>query len=159
MTPVKNALVSAMRSVRVTIPCDGPSCSERFRRKIHIKTGRTAKLRNNAYPMHVRSTQRAVIPSPAFTNATQRAKRTHPTTSFPTPAESTMRPTEVESNFNSVRIRQRTGKACKVLAYSEREQRHLTYRYGHRYADKQHVRSKCNWLSTVFSSELVVQPN
>jgi hypothetical protein len=34
-----------------------------------------------------------------------------PTTSFATPAESTMTPTEVSSNFNSVNILQRTGKA------------------------------------------------
>jgi hypothetical protein len=51
------------------------------------------------------------MPDPLLTRATQRAKRIHPVTSFPTPAARTVTPTGVPKSFNSVRIRHRTGNA------------------------------------------------
>lgn len=112
MMPVKKAEVSAMTSVNTTMPCDGPSVRAFVRRRAHRKQGLTAKTRNSTQPRHVKSTQRAVIPLPALTKATHSARRIQPTTSLPTPAESTMMPTGVDSSFSSVRIRQSTGKAC-----------------------------------------------
>ena len=52
-----------------------------------------------------------MIPLPALTRATVKASNTHPTTSFPTPADRTMTPTVVWRSLSSVRIRARTGNA------------------------------------------------
>lgn len=112
MTPVKNELVSAISNVKATMDCEGPFSSEPVRRRIHMNPMRTGKARKSENPTQVSSTQSAVIPLPALTRATQRASKIQPTTSFPTPADRTMTPTGVESSFSSVRMRQRTGKAC-----------------------------------------------
>jgi hypothetical protein len=76
-----------------------------------MKVGLTAKTKNKPHPTQQRRTYKATIPEPLLTNATQRARRIQPTTSFPTPAARTVIPTGVERSFNSVRIRQRTGNA------------------------------------------------
>lgn len=70
----------------------------------------------------------AVIPDPlppaeALTRATVKARRTHPTTSFPTPAERTTIPTVVSRSLSSVMIRHRTGKAVMDMATYETSKR------------------------------------
>lgn len=68
------------------------------------------------YPTQTSKTQSAVRPVPALTRATHRASRIQPTTSFPTPAESTITPTLVPSNLSSVKIRHRTGNAFPAVS-------------------------------------------
>jgi hypothetical protein len=74
------------------------------------------KMRTRVHPIAQRSMYKAVrpeafAPAEALTRATVSARRTQPTTSFPTPAERTTTPTVVSRSLHSVRIRQRTGKA------------------------------------------------
>lgn len=111
--PVKKAEVRAKSNVNATTDCVGPFCRLPVLFSIHMKAGQMAKIRRSAYPAATKRTQRAVNPVPAFTRATQRASRIQPTTSFPTPAERTMTPTGVAKSLSSVRIRHRTGNACR----------------------------------------------
>ena len=61
--------------------------------------------------MQVKRIHKAVSPEPAFTWATLKAKRTHPTISFPIPAGKTTIPTVVCGSLSSVKMRHNTGNA------------------------------------------------
>src|SRR6266550_9152292 len=68
-------------------------------------------VKKSVKPVQLNRTQRADKPEDALINATVSTRRIHPTTSLATPAESATTPTVVSSIFNSVKIRQSTGKA------------------------------------------------
>jgi len=90
---------------------DGPLLIEPVWMATHRTTLFTRRSRNNVHPMQVKRIHKAVSPEPAFTKATLKANRVHPTISFPTPADKTTIPTVVSKSLSSVRIRHSTGNA------------------------------------------------
>jgi len=90
---------------------DGPLVIDPVWMATHKTTLFTRISKNNVHPTQVKRIHKAVSPEPAFTRATLNAKSTHPTISFPTPADKTTIPTVVSRSLSSVRIRHNTGNA------------------------------------------------
>ena len=90
---------------------DGPLVIDPVWIAAHKTTLFTMKSKNNVHPTQVRRIHKAVSPEPAFTKATLKAKSTHPTISFPIPADKTTMPTVVSRSLSSVRMRHNTGNA------------------------------------------------
>src|SRR5882757_3371070 len=111
MTSVKNADPNMRRMMNVIKVFDGPLVIEPVWTATHKTTLFIGKSRNSVQPTQVKRIHKAVSPEPAFTKATLRAKSTHPTISFPTPADKTTIPTVVSKSLSSVRIRHNTGNA------------------------------------------------
>jgi len=116
MMPVNQAENSVSSKIKVTIPCVGPFWILPVRLSSQSRHGLMANIKSRIHPIVQSTTYNAVIPDPLFTSATQRASSTHPTTSFPTPAASTVTPTGVPSKLSSVRIRHSTGNAVILNA-------------------------------------------
>lgn len=111
ITSVKNADPNMRRIMNVMKLFDGPFVIEPVRIATHKTTLLTTRSKNSVHPTQVKRIHRAVRPDPAFTKATLKAKRIHPTISFPTPADKTTIPTVVSRSLSSVRIRHNTGNA------------------------------------------------
>ena len=90
---------------------DGPLVIEPVWTATHKITLLIGRSKNNVHPIQVKRIHRAVRPEPAFTKATLKAKSTHPTISFPIPADKTTIPTVVSRSLSSVRMRHNTGNA------------------------------------------------
>jgi len=90
---------------------DGPLVIEPVWTATHKTTLFTAISKNNVHPTQAKRIHKAVSPEPAFTRATLKANSTHPTMSFPIPADKTTIPTVVSRSLSSVRMRHSTGNA------------------------------------------------
>ena len=111
ITSVKNADPNIRSITKVMKLFDGPLVIEPVWMATQKTTRLTGKRQNNVQPTQVKRIHKAVSPEPAFTKATLKAKRVHPTISFPTPADKATIPTVVSKSLSSVKIRHNTGNA------------------------------------------------
>ncbi len=94
MMSVKNEEVNTMRKITLINNAEGcPVSSEPVFLANQWNAYLTGKSMKKTHATPVNRTYRALRPLVALTRATVRARRTHPMTSLPTPAERTVTPT------------------------------------------------------------------